>query len=121
MVSKLLLLEIKIDKNEATKLFVCNVHVINYWFNFINTPIVSGSIFKEIVTIPHENSLDDDYFSECENCKNAQSTKYMIGADTLRNEMETMTLHRKPTNIEKENDQHFRISCTLPSNPKKNA
>lgn len=80
-----------------------------------------NSVYKEQFTLPRENSLDDEYFSECENCKTAQSTKYYNEAETLRNEMETMTLHRKLPTDEKDKDQHFRISCTLPSNSKKNS
>lgn len=82
--------------------------------------MIPSQVFRQQAPLPHESSLDDEYFSECENCKTAQSTKYLIGAETLRNEIETMTLHRKLTNDEKEKDQ-FRISCTLPSNSKKNA
>ncbi|KAL5274585.1 hypothetical protein ACFFRR_000973 [Megaselia abdita] len=86
----------------------------------MSNKVLPNSTFKEHALKPHENSLEDEYFSECENCKTAQSTKYLIGTETLRNEMETMTLQRKTTTFEKENDQQFRTSCTLPSNSKKN-
>lgn len=81
--------------------------------------VIHNTTFKQQTPILHENSIDDEYFSECENCKTAQSTNNWIGSGTLRNEMETMTLHRRPTKIENQSDQQFRVSSTLPSNPRK--
>lgn len=78
--------------------------------------------------LPNDTSLDDDYLSECENCKIAQSAKYYLdaemsggsGADALTPQ-ETMTLQRKSLEETKEEpyDSYYRSSHTLPSNAKK--
>ncbi|XP_058984513.1 putative uncharacterized protein DDB_G0282129 isoform X2 [Musca domestica] len=77
--------------------------------------------------LPNDTSLDDDYLSECENCKIAQSSKYYLNAEALTNvgggPQETMTLQRK--SLEECKDEpdtgYYRISHTLPTNSKKNA
>uniref|UniRef100_A0A1A9X1X2 Uncharacterized protein n=1 Tax=Glossina brevipalpis TaxID=37001 RepID=A0A1A9X1X2_9MUSC len=73
--------------------------------------------------LPNDASLDDDYLSECENCKIAQSTKYYLDtAALLSTPQETMTLQRKSLEENKEEPEtgYYRISHTLPSNSKKN-
>ncbi|ALC47732.1 CG42404 [Drosophila busckii] len=77
--------------------------------------------------LPNDTSLDDDYLSECENCKIAQSAKYYLDANlTVSNAaaatpQETMTLQRKSLEETKEetHDSYYRSSHTLPSNAKK--
>ncbi|XP_073838875.1 uncharacterized protein isoform X2 [Musca autumnalis] len=77
--------------------------------------------------LPNDTSLDDDYLSECENCKIAQSSKYYLNAEALTNvgggPQETMTLQRKSLEECKEEPDtgYYRISHTLPTNSKKNA
>ncbi|CRK92952.1 CLUMA_CG006498, isoform A [Clunio marinus] len=74
--------------------------------------------------LPSETSLDDDYLSECENCKTAGTgSRYYLddeGLDELPLQ-ETMTLQRKLMNENDENDQqnYYRVSSTLPSNTNK--
>jgi hypothetical protein len=73
--------------------------------------------------LPNETSLDDDYLSECENCKTAgQGSRYYL--DDEENDeplQETMTLQRKLMNENDENDQqnYYRVSSTLPTNTNK--
>ncbi|XP_017140707.1 AF4/FMR2 family member 4 isoform X1 [Drosophila miranda] len=76
--------------------------------------------------LPNDTSLDDDYLSECENCKIAQSAKYyldaeMSGGGSSASPQETMTLQRKSLEETKEepHDSYYRSSHTLPSNAKK--
>jgi hypothetical protein len=74
--------------------------------------------------LPSELSLDDDYLSECENCKTAgQGSRYYLDDEEL-DELplqETMTLQRKLMNESDENDQqnYYRVSSTLPTNTNK--
>uniref|UniRef100_A0A1A9Z8H9 VWFC domain-containing protein n=1 Tax=Glossina pallidipes TaxID=7398 RepID=A0A1A9Z8H9_GLOPL len=73
--------------------------------------------------VPNDTSLDDDYLSECENCKIAQSSKYYLDTAALSSTpQETMTLQRKSLEENKEEAEtgYYRISHTLPSNSKKN-
>lgn len=73
--------------------------------------------------LPNDTSLDDDYLSECENCKIAQSSKYYLDAEALASgPQETMTLQRKSMEECKEEPEtgYYRISHTLPTNSKKN-
>lgn len=77
--------------------------------------------------LPNDTSLDDDYLSECENCKIAQSAKYYLDAELTGGgaasslPQETMTLQRKSLEETKEepHDSYYRSSHTLPSNAKK--
>lgn len=74
--------------------------------------------------LPNEASLDDDYLSECENCKTAGTgSRYYLDDEEL-DELplqETMTLQRKLMNENDENDQqnYYRVSSTLPTNTNK--
>lgn len=74
--------------------------------------------------LPNETSLDDDYLSECENCKTAGTgSRYYLDDEEL-DELplqETMTLQRKLMNENDENDQqnYYRVSSTLPTNTNK--
>lgn len=74
--------------------------------------------------LPSEASLDDDYLSECENCKTAGTgSRYYLDDEEL-DELplqETMTLQRKLMNESDENDQqnYYRVSSTLPTNTNK--
>lgn len=77
--------------------------------------------------LPNDTSLDDDYLSECENCKIAQSAKYYLDSELSSASaasslpQETMTLQRKSLEETKEepHDSYYRSSHTLPSNAKK--
>jgi hypothetical protein len=70
-------------------------------------------------------SLDDDYLSECENCKTAGTgSRYYLDDEELDEPLqETMTLQRKLMNENDENDQqsYYRVSSTLPTNTNKKA
>jgi hypothetical protein len=76
--------------------------------------------------LPNETSLDDDYLSECENCKTAgNGSRYYLDDEEL-DELplqETMTLQRKLMNETEESDQqnYYRVSSTLPTNTNKKA
>lgn len=74
--------------------------------------------------LPSETSLDDDYLSECENCKTAGTgSRYYLDDEELDElpQQETMTLQRKLMNENDENDQqnYYRVSSTLPTNTNK--
>lgn len=75
--------------------------------------------------LPSEMSLDDDYLSECENCKTAGTgSRYYLDDEELDEPLqETMTLQRKLMNENDENDQqsYYRVSSTLPTNTNKKA
>ena len=80
--------------------------------------------------LPNDTSLDDDYLSECENCKTAVSgSRYYLDDEEL-DELplqETMTLQRKlinqsgmdPMNDENDQQNYYRVSSTLPTNTNK--
>lgn len=74
--------------------------------------------------LPNEGSLDDDYLSECENCKTSgHGTRYYLTDEEL-DELplqETMTLQRKMMNENEENDiqNYYRVSSTLPTSTNK--
>lgn len=73
--------------------------------------------------LPNETSLDDDYLSECENCKTAGTgSRYYLDDEEIDEPQETMTLQRKLMNENDENDQqnnYYRVSSTLPTNTNK--
>jgi hypothetical protein len=76
--------------------------------------------------LPNETSLDDDYLSECENCKAVAGTgsRYYLDDEEIDEPLqETMTLQRKLMNENDENDQqnYYRVSSTLPTNTNKKA
>lgn len=67
--------------------------------------------------LPNDTSLDDDYLSECENCKSAHGSRYFLDEEIEEQPQETMTLQRKMD--EKEDEQtYYRTSSTLPTNTK---
>lgn len=67
--------------------------------------------------LPNDTSLDDDYLSECENCKSAHGSRYFLDEENEEQPQETMTLQRKMD--EKEDEQtYYRTSSTLPTNTK---
>ena len=80
--------------------------------------------------LPNDTSLDDDYLSECENCKTAGSGSRYYLDDAELDELplqETMTLQRKlinqsgmdPMNDENDQQNYYRVSSTLPTNTNK--
>ncbi|XP_037922463.1 flocculation protein FLO11-like [Hermetia illucens] len=68
--------------------------------------------------LPNDTSLDDDYLSECENCKTAHSSRYYLEEEIEEAPQETMTLQRKMDDKEEE-PAYYRTSLTLPTNTKK--
>lgn len=72
--------------------------------------------------LPNDTSLDDDYLSECENCKSAHGSRYYLNEPTEEQPQETMTLQRKLEDKQEDEQTYYRTSTTLPSNTKqKNA
>uniref|UniRef100_A0A1B0D6B4 Uncharacterized protein n=1 Tax=Phlebotomus papatasi TaxID=29031 RepID=A0A1B0D6B4_PHLPP len=67
--------------------------------------------------LPNDTSLDDDYLSECENCKSAHGSRYYLDVETEESPQETMTLQRKMPDNE-EDQPYYRASLTLPTNTK---
>lgn len=65
------------------------------------------------------NDDNDDYRSECENCKSGHSSSYYL--DEESHEPETMTLQRVPKETDEfENqEQYYRTSLTLPTHCRK--
>ncbi|XP_055538723.1 uncharacterized protein LOC129726103 isoform X2 [Wyeomyia smithii] len=66
--------------------------------------------------LPNDNSLDDDYLSECENCKSAHGSRYYLEEEIDGAPQETMTLQRKMPEIEEDQQNYYRVSSTLPTN-----
>lgn len=72
--------------------------------------------------LPNLDSLDDDYLSECENCKSAHGSRYYLNEPVEEQPQETMTLQRKLEDKQEDEQTYYRTSTTLPSNTKqKNA
>lgn len=68
--------------------------------------------------LPNDTSLDDDYLSECENCKSAHGSRYYLDEPIEEQPQETMTLQRKMDDKEEEQQLYYRTSSTLPTNTK---
>lgn len=69
--------------------------------------------------LPNLDSLDDDYLSECENCKSsAHGSRYYLNEPTEEQPQETMTLQRKLEDKQEDEQTYYRTSTTLPSNTK---
>ncbi|XP_029733037.2 ras guanine nucleotide exchange factor Q [Aedes albopictus] len=66
--------------------------------------------------LPNDNSLDDDYLSECENCKSAHGSRYYLEEEVDDAPQETMTLQRKMPETEEDQQNYYRVSSTLPTN-----
>lgn len=67
--------------------------------------------------LPNDNSLDEDYLSECENCKSAHGSRYYLEEEVDDVPQETMTLQRKmPENEDADQQNYYRVSSTLPTN-----
>lgn len=67
--------------------------------------------------LPNDTSIDDEYLSECENCKSAHGSRYYLDEELIESPQETMTLQRKPQDNEDEQG-YYRTSQTLPTNNK---
>lgn len=58
---------------------------------------------------------NDDYRSECENCKSTHGSRYYLDEETnITSPQETMTLHRRPQDHDTEEQGYYRTSLTLP-------
>lgn len=68
--------------------------------------------------LPNDTSLDDDYLSECENCKSAHGSRYYLDEQHVEQPQETMTLQRKIDEKECDEQPYYRTSSTLPTNTK---
>lgn len=68
--------------------------------------------------LPNDTSLDDDYLSECENCKSAHGSRYYLDEEHVDQPQETMTLQRKIDEKECDEQPYYRTSSTLPTNTK---
>jgi hypothetical protein len=69
--------------------------------------------------LPNDTSLDDEYLSECENCKSAHGSRYYLEEEVEESPQETMTLQRKMPDNEDDQQNYYRVSSTLPSNTNK--
>uniref|UniRef100_A0A8D8CZ88 (northern house mosquito) hypothetical protein n=1 Tax=Culex pipiens TaxID=7175 RepID=A0A8D8CZ88_CULPI len=69
--------------------------------------------------LTNDNSLDDEYLSECENCKSAHSSRYYLEEEIDDAPQETMTLQRKMPENEEDQQNYYRVSSTLPTNTNK--
>lgn len=68
--------------------------------------------------LPNDTSLDDDYLSECENCKSGHGSRYYLDKEHEEQPHETMTLQRKMDEKESDEQTYYRTSSTLPTNTK---
>ncbi|XP_058062603.1 uncharacterized protein LOC131212670 [Anopheles bellator] len=97
--------------------------------NFTDTGLPVGTNISNEITgcvnprehaLQNDNSLDEDYLSECENCKSSGNVHYYLdGQDNMKGNapiQETMTLQRKmPDATDEEQQNYYRVSSTLPS------
>lgn len=70
--------------------------------------------------LPNDTSIDDEYLSECENCKSTHGSRYYLNEPVEEQApQETMTLQRKMEERATDEDQtYYRASSTLPTNTK---
>jgi hypothetical protein len=63
---------------------------------------------------------DDDYRSECENCKSTNGSRYYLDQEpNITSPQETMTLHRRPQDYDTEDQGYYRTSLTLPTHTRR--
>ena len=63
---------------------------------------------------------NDDYRSECENCKSTHGSKYYLDQEpNITSPQETMTLHRRPQDYDTEEQGYYRTSLTLPTHTRR--
>ncbi|KAK7789946.1 hypothetical protein R5R35_004004 [Gryllus longicercus] len=63
---------------------------------------------------------NDDYRSECENCKSTHGSRYYLEEEPgITSPQETMTLHRRPQDYENEEQGYYRTSLTLPTHTRR--
>lgn len=68
--------------------------------------------------LPNDTSIDDEYLSECENCKSAHGSRYYLDEPVEEQPQETMTLQRKIEDKQEDEQTYYRASSTLPTNTK---
>lgn len=68
--------------------------------------------------LPNDTSIDDEYLSECENCKSAHGSRYYLDEPAEEQPQETMTLQRKIEDKQEDEQTYYRASSTLPTNTK---
>lgn len=68
--------------------------------------------------LPNDTSIDDEYLSECENCKSAHGSRYYLDEPAEEQPQETMTLQRKMEDKQEDEQTYYRASSTLPTNTK---
>lgn len=68
--------------------------------------------------LPNDTSIDDEYLSECENCKSAHGSRYYLDEPAEEQPQETMTLQRKIEEKQEDEQTYYRASSTLPTNTK---
>ncbi|XP_066994047.1 uncharacterized protein [Anabrus simplex] len=63
---------------------------------------------------------NDDYRSECENCKSTHGSRYYLDHEpNITSPQETMTLHRRPQDYDAEEQGYYRTSLTLPTHTRR--
>jgi hypothetical protein len=63
---------------------------------------------------------NDDYRSECENCKSTHGSRYYLDQEpNITSPQETMTLHRRPQDYDTEEQAYYRTSLTLPTHTRR--
>lgn len=63
---------------------------------------------------------NDDYRSECENCKSTHGSRYYLDQEpNITSPQETMTLHRRPQDYDTEEQGYYRTSLTLPTHTRR--
>lgn len=63
---------------------------------------------------------NDDYRSECENCKSTHGSRYYLDQEpNIASPQETMTLHRRPQDYDTEEQGYYRTSLTLPTHTRR--
>jgi hypothetical protein len=92
--------------------------LINHRLNDLNKSSVDSAVCScsyQCLPPPLPPDDNDDYRSECENCKSTHGSRYYLDEETnITSPQETMTLHRRPQDYDTEEQGYYRTSLTLP-------
>nr|CAD7264218.1 unnamed protein product [Timema shepardi] len=88
--------------------------------NDLNKGSVESTESSQGAPLPSDEH-DEDYRSECENCKSTHGSRYYLDQEAaiISSPAETMTLHRRPQEYDPEDPGYYRTSLTLPTNSRR--
>lgn len=105
------------DDNDTTRL--CNHRLLND-LNKSSLDSAAYSCSYRCLPPPLPPDDNDDYRSECENCKSTHGSSYYLDHEpNITSPQETMTLHRRPQDYDTEDQGYYRTSLTLPTHTRR--